>query len=170
MVVYETDLPRVGKKFDLDLDRNAKLVVVVHNTGKRELFLQESSDCDPKKLFEASEETANQLGTIMEGTYFQSVRDETISTVLDRDALLEWVRVAETSALVDETIAESGLLETDASIIAIQRGSETIRNPDPETTLRGGDTLVAIGDRRSHTALEAIASGEAADRSDRGES
>ena len=37
MTVYESDLPGVGKKFEVDLDDEATLVIVIHNTGKREV-------------------------------------------------------------------------------------------------------------------------------------
>jgi len=37
MTVYESDLPGVGKKFEVELDDERRLVIVIHNTGKQEL-------------------------------------------------------------------------------------------------------------------------------------
>jgi len=36
MTVYESDLPGVGKKFEVELENGERLVIVTHNTGKRE--------------------------------------------------------------------------------------------------------------------------------------
>jgi len=162
MAVYESDLPGVGKKFEIDLDGEAQLVVVIHNTGKRELFVRESPDADSEKLFELSDKLARQVGTIMEGAYFQPIRDDEISTVLDDDTIIEWTKVTDESELVGTTIAESGVRQrTGVSIIAVQRGDETIQNPPPDVEIRTDDTLVSIGDREGHTELERLAAGEA---------
>mgnify|MGYP003835618955 CR=1 FL=1 len=162
MAVYESDLPGVGKKFEIDLDGEAQLVVVIHNTGKRELFVRDSPDADSEKLFELSDKLARQVGTIMEGAYFQPIRDDEISTVLDDDTIIEWAKVTDESELVGTTLAESGVRQrTGASIIAVQRGNETIQNPPPDVEFEVDDTLVSIGDRESHAELERLAAGEA---------
>jgi len=162
MAVYESDLPGVGKKFEIDLDGEAQLVIVIHNTGKRELFVRESENADSEKLFELSDKLARQVGTIMEGAYFQPIRDDEISTVLDDDTIIEWAKVTEESELVGTTLAESGVRQrTGASIIAVQRGDETIQNPPPDVEFEVDDTLVSIGDRESHTELERLAAGDA---------
>jgi TrkA domain protein len=70
-------------------------VIVTHNTGKREVFRREDPDADSEKLFELSDETARQVGTILKGAYFQPVRSELIETVLGGDTVLEWVAVGD---------------------------------------------------------------------------
>ncbi|MBZ9538433.1 potassium channel family protein [Modicisalibacter tunisiensis] len=44
------------------------------------------------------------------------------------------------------TVADLPLDETDLSLIAIKRGSEVVRDPAGDTSLRGNDHLVLIGD------------------------
>ncbi|WP_246999425.1 cation:proton antiporter regulatory subunit [Halosolutus gelatinilyticus] len=162
MAVYETDLPGVGKKFEIDLDGEAQLVIVIHNTGKRELFLRQTPEADSEKVFELSDKLARQVGTIMEGAYFQPIRDDQISTVLDDETIIEWAKVTAESSLIGKTLTESGIRQrTGVSIIAIQRGGETIQNPPPDVTIEEGDTLVSIGDRESHQEFERLAAGEA---------
>lgn len=161
MVIHETDLPGVGKKFEVDLEDDTQLVIVIHNTGKRELFLRATPDADSDKLFELSDKMARQVGTIMEGAYFQPIRDDTVSTVLGEDTLIEWAKVTDRSSLVGDTLRESNIRQkTGASIVAIQRGDDTIDNPGPEISIQQGDTLVALGDRESHRKLERFASGD----------
>ncbi len=167
MVIYESDLPGVGKKFEIDLEDETQLIIVIHNTGKRELFFRETPDDDSEKLFELSDKMARQIGTIMEGAYFQPIKDTTVSTVLGENTLIEWAKVTESAELIGKTIEESEIRNrTGASIIAIQRGEKTIDHPTAETVLERGDTLVALGDRDSHKKLENLAGGETADGDD----
>ncbi|MDZ5813165.1 potassium transporter TrkA, partial [Halorubrum sp. AD140] len=38
MTITESDLPGVGKKFEIELGGGEAMIVVIHNTGKREVF------------------------------------------------------------------------------------------------------------------------------------
>ncbi|NHN46157.1 cation:proton antiporter regulatory subunit [Halostella sp. JP-L12] len=160
MAVYESDLPGVGKKFEIDLNDESQLVVVIHNTGKRELFLRPEPNADSEKLFELSDKLARQVGTIMEGAYFQPIQTDTIETVISEDSLIEWVKLTDDSPVAGRTLRDARIRqETGASIIAVQRGDETITNPAPDTELRPDDTLVAVGSREEHDELQAYVTG-----------
>jgi len=150
VTVYESDLPGVGKKHEIDLDDGSRLVVVTHNTGKREVFRRASEDADSEKLFELSDQLARQVGTILEGAYFQPVRTGNIETLLGGNTVLEWVDVAADSPLAGATLGETNVRqETGATILAVQRGEETIVNPGGETVVEAGDTLLAVGPREA---------------------
>ena len=160
MTVYESDLPGVGKKHEIDLPDGSRLVVVTHNTGKREVFRRESADADSQKLFDLPDDLARQVGTILEGAYFQPVRSQQIETVLGEGTVLEWVTVEDDSPVAGRSIGEADFrAETGASIIAIQRADETITNPGSGTELRTGDTLVVIGAREQCRAFERAVTG-----------
>jgi len=66
MPITESDLPGVGKKFEIDLD-DGEMVVVIHNTGKREVFRRPTPDADSEKVFEFSDDLARTIGSIIEG-------------------------------------------------------------------------------------------------------
>jgi TrkA domain protein len=160
MTVYESDLPGVGKKFEIELDDESTLIVVIHNTGKREVFRREGEE-DSVKLFELSDRMARQIGTILEGAYFQPIATDTAETMLDDDSLLEWIKVAEGSELVGRTL--EGLdfrSETGASVVSIQRDEGTESNPGPETVIRSDDTLIVLGTREACRRAESLAGGE----------
>ena len=151
MTVFESDLPGVGKKFEVELDGDERLVVVTHNTGKREVFHRRGND-DAEKLFELSDRLARQVGTILEGAYFRPVATETTETMLDEDTLFEWVSVVEGSDLVGHTLEELDFREeTGASVVAVQRDGETESNSGARTTVRAGDTWSSSGRGRSAT-------------------
>ncbi|WP_049981470.1 cation:proton antiporter regulatory subunit [Halolamina rubra] len=157
MTVYESDLPGVGKKFEIELDDGGLLVIVTHNTGKREVFLKADADADSEKLFEASDRLARKIGTILEGAYFQPVQSEQGETVLSDDTYIEWYSVSETADVAGKTLAAADIRgRTGVSVVAIQRGDELISPPTPETVLEVGDTLVIIGDREDCAEFEEL--------------
>ncbi|ELZ30868.1 potassium/proton antiporter regulatory subunit, cpa2 family protein [Halogeometricum pallidum JCM 14848] len=147
MTVYESDLPGVGKKHEVELGDGARLVIVTHNSGKREVFRRADADSDSEKLFELSDQLARQVGTLLEGAYFQPVQTDRIETLLGEDTLLEWVEVGPDSPVAGKTLAESDLRQaTGASVIAIERENEdVIVSPGGDAVVEAGDTLVVIG-------------------------
>jgi TrkA domain protein len=148
VTVYESDLPGVGKKHEIELGDGSRLVIVTHNTGKREVFRRPTPEADSEKLFDLSDQLARQVGTLLEGAYFQPVRSQVIETVLDGDTVLEWVTLAADSEYVGQTLGEADIRgRTGVSIIAVQREAETIANPGADTRLEAGDTLIALGPR-----------------------
>jgi TrkA domain protein len=161
VTVYESDLPGVGKKFEVDLDDDSRLVIVTHNTGKREVFRRPDPDSDSEKLFELSDTLARQIGTILEGAYFQPVRSQSIETVLGEDTLIEWVQVADGSVVAGKTLAEAGVRQrTGVSVLAVQRGDETITNPGADTEIRSGDTLIVVGSREGCRSFDEFVASE----------
>jgi len=157
MTVYETDLPGVGHKFELELDGDRRLVVLIHHDGKRELYLRPDADSDSEKLFSLDDQRARQLGSILEGAHFQPIETDDIEVPLG-EAIIEWTDVDDDSPLVGQTIATTEIRErTGASVIAVQRGEETIANPGPETTVEAGDLLVTLGTRDEQHAVDEIA-------------
>ena len=161
MTVYETDLPGVGKKHEIELGDGSRLVVVTHNTGKREVYRRQDEDADSEKLFELPDQLARQVGTILEGAYFQPVRSQSIETLLGGDTLIEWVEVPEGSQLAGKTLRETDLRqETGANVILVQRGDMTITNPGGDTELRVGDTLLAVGPREACRTFQSLVTGE----------
>jgi TrkA domain protein len=157
MTVYESDLPGVGKKFEIELDDDRFLVIVTHNTGKREVFLKEDEDADSEKIFQASDRLAREIGTILEGAYFQPIEADDVETVLSGDTYIEWYKVSETAEIAGQTLSEADIRDrTGVSVVAMQRGEELISPPTPETTLEVGDMLVAIGDREDCARFEEL--------------
>lgn len=157
MTIYESDLPGVGKKFEVELEDDSRLVIVTHNTGKREVYLKPDADADGDKLFEVSDRLARKIGTILEGAYFQPVQAEAVETMLSDETYLEWYTVTVSAEIAGQSLAEADIRDrTGVSIVAIQRGDELISPPTPETVLEIDDTVVVIGDREDCTRFEEL--------------
>jgi TrkA domain protein len=160
MTVYETDVPGVGKKFELDIGSGARAVVILHHDGRVELFRRDSPDADSKKLLDLSSRQANHLGSILEGAYFESVDLDDLSVPLG-DAIIEWVEVTDDSPVAGSTLAAANVrAETGVSVIAVQRDGDTEPNPDPDTVVEPGDVLVALGTREEQSALVHLVRGD----------
>ncbi|ELK54055.1 MULTISPECIES: cation:proton antiporter regulatory subunit [Haloferax] len=160
MTVYESDLPGVGKKHEVDLGDGSRLVIVTHNSGKREVFRRASADSDSEKLFELTDKLARQVGTLLEGAYFQPVQTETIETLLGDNTLIEWVEVGANSDIAGKTLGESDLRQaTGASVIAIERGDEVVTSPGGDAMVEAGDTLVVIGPKTACRDFVALVKG-----------
>ena len=57
MMIRESDLPGVGKKFEIDLG-DEEMIVVIHNTGKREVFRRDDPDADSERVFAFDDDPA----------------------------------------------------------------------------------------------------------------
>lgn len=148
MEFKETELPGVGKKFSVITSKGDKIAVVVHLSGKKELFYFEADDYDePVCDIEMSDEEAKQLGSILMGTYFQPVQEEAKQLLL-KNLIIEWVKVDENSPLKDKSIKEAEVRrKSGATIISIIRGENTITNPLPDEVIREGDVLIVVGNK-----------------------
>lgn len=154
MTVYESEIPGVGRKFELELDDGKRLVVLVHHDGRREIFRRPSPEADSEKVVDLSAEESRRLATLLQGATFETVDVADLEVPLE-GAIIEWLTVGDGSTFVGRTLGESDLRrETGASVIAIQRGDRTLPNPDPEERLEAGDVLVAIGTRAELAELD----------------
>jgi TrkA domain protein len=160
MTIYEAEVPGVGHKFELELDGEARLVVIIHHDGKREVYRRPDPDADSEKLFSLSGKQARQLGSILEGAYFQPVDLDEVSVPLG-EAIIGWLEVPENAPIAEQTLADASIRkQTGVSVMAIQRGEETLSNPDPSERLQAGDVLVTLGTREEQGDLDDLLAGE----------
>lgn len=146
MDVTETDLPGVGKRFEVDLGEGQSAVILVHNTGRRELFVRPEPDADAEKLLDLTNRESRIVGSILEGAYFQPVATDLTETVIGENLLLEWYTLEEGAPLVGSTLAEAGVRDqTGATVAAIERENGVIQSPDPSLRFQAGDKLVIVG-------------------------
>ncbi|WP_254272584.1 cation:proton antiporter regulatory subunit [Haloarcula marina] len=156
MTVYETDVPGVGKKFEVEIGGEERLVIVIHHDGKREVFHKSNPDADADRVFSLTGQRAREVGAILQGAYFQPVETDSVDVPLG-DAIIEWIDVGDDSPLAGQTLADAQVRQqTGASIIAIQRDAETLPNPDADDTIAAGDILVTLGTRDEQSAVEGL--------------
>ncbi len=152
MELRETDLPGIGKKYSIRLKEGRDLVVVIYNTGKREIYLIEGDE--PACIFELTDEEAKELGFLVAGALYQPIKSDKMELIL-KEVVMEWVKVESESHFVGKTIAELQIRRTTgASVIAIVRQDHIIPSPDPyKEKILTGDTLVVVGTRQQISKL-----------------
>lgn len=147
MTVYESELPGVGHQYEIEIGDDERLIVLIHHDGRRDIYRRPSENEDSVPVASLTGKQARQLGSILEGAYFQPVEVDQLEVPLG-GAIIEWVTVEPDSPLAAQTLREADIRQrTGVSILAIQRDEETIANPDPDLTITPGDVIVALGTR-----------------------
>jgi len=78
----EADLPGIGKN-SLSKHHIIKILrIIIHFTGKREIFIYENEDEDAIYDLELSEDDASLIGSILMGTYFKPEQEKQKELIL----------------------------------------------------------------------------------------
>jgi TrkA domain protein len=142
--VTECELPGIGKRYDVHAADGAAVTVVIHHSGRRDLYVHESRN-KPRADVTLTDTQARSLGAILGGAYFKPAAIEAIEAVIG-GLLIDWCTLDDASPGVGKTIAELQVRSrTKMTIAAILRDQSHIVAPEPTERLRSGDRLVVIG-------------------------
>lgn len=145
MGLRESDLPGIGRRYELDVRNRSRLVAVVHVGGRRDLFFFAPRESEPRCHAELDDDDARRLGAILAGSYFRPSVAEGIEEIMGR-LTIDWVVVDESSPAAGKTILDLRVRTvTGMTVIGIVRGRSAITNPEPDTELRAGDRVVVVG-------------------------
>jgi len=161
----ETRLPGIGTKFTLELDGGGRVVVIVHNDGKRELYcFRRAADEDPSAVVTLDDDEARQLGAVIGGAFERPKIVEELEMALG-ELLIEWEPVPDTSPWIGKTLAECGFrAKTGITIIAILREPEPVSGARPDDVIQRGDTLVTVGKAGQYAAFRELLAGQRRDQ------
>lgn len=146
MEVREVELPGIGMKFSFETEDGETLCVVIHKTGRREIYRFLPKQERPESVIELSDAEARELGAILIGTHFQPDVEDTARLAM-KELTIEWLKVHSDSPLTGKTIQENKIRKfTGATIIALFGPTKKILNPAPDTQIEAGDTVVVVGE------------------------
>jgi|SRR5215211_1353998 TrkA domain protein len=142
----ETRLPGVGTKFAFKTDHGARVAVIQHVDGMRELYVfRRADDDEPTAVLQLEDDEARQLGAVLGGAYERPKIVEDLEMALGELAI-EWVPVPPGSPAIGHSLAECGFrARTGITIIAILREPEPVTGAQPTDVIQEGDTLVTVG-------------------------
>jgi len=147
--IKETSLPGIGKKFLLQTRSGEKIVIVVHDDGRREIyhFYREDPD-DSISMVTLDDEESRCIAAILGGMTYRPKALETVDIALG-DMLIEWYKIEPDAYAIGKTIKDLCIRQvTGGTIIAIVEPdqSKTV-NPGPEATFQNGATVVILGEK-----------------------
>ncbi|WP_336365327.1 cation:proton antiporter regulatory subunit [Halalkalicoccus salilacus] len=146
MEIHATELPGIGKRFEIELETEDQIIVIIHKTGQREIFYRSSPNHDAEELVELTDEKARLLGSILIGGFYQPITSDVPRISSEENTTIEWQTLHESSPLIGQSIEQAALREqTGVTVLAVQRGEEVFSNPDPSFEFEAEDTLVTIG-------------------------
>jgi TrkA domain protein len=152
--VQETQLPGVGIRYDFVTSEGARVGVLVHRSGHRELLLYDRDDPDAcRAVIRLDAEDTRILADLLGASHVS----EKLAAMQQIEGLtIDWLTLSPSAAAVGRTLRDAALRsETGVSIVAIVRGNETVPAPAPDFTLEPGDTAVVVGTRQG---IEQLAS------------
>lgn len=159
-LIKETDLPGIGRKFLLNTRSGDKLVVIVHDDGRRELyhFYREDPD-DSISMVTLDDEESRCIAAILGGMAYRPQSLDTVEVALG-DMVIDWYKIEPEAFAIGKTIGELGIRQlTGGTVIAIieHDQSKTI-NPGPESMIKNGATVVILGEKSQVKACKQLLS------------
>ena len=156
--IRESDLPGIGRKFQLEARSGDKLVIVVHDDGRRELYHFDANDPDELLSRVTLNDTeARQVAGIIGGLNYTPKALESVSITLE-DLVIEWYRIAPGSHAIGQTIGQLQVRQTTGTniIAIIEKDGRKRINPGPEQPLDEDTTVVVAGERQQVQAFKRL--------------
>ena len=156
--ISESNLPGVGRKFQIETLSGDRLTIVIHDDGKRELYHFDRKNLSrPASVLTLTDGEARQIAGIVGGLTYVPKALPTSEIILE-DLVLEWFTLPPNAASCGKTIRELGVrTRTGASIVSLIEPNRVTRtNPEADTLLNQGATLIMAGDRTSIAKLKRL--------------
>lgn len=147
--IRESDLPGIGHKIQMETNNGDKVVVIIHDDGKRQIFLFDRNDPEESIAVAALDDgESRRLAAIIGGMTYTPKALQSLEVELD-DLMIDWYKVPSEANSTGKTIGELQLRQkTGASIIAIvEPNKEKKLNPGPSQVIQEHATLVVTGSR-----------------------
>lgn len=154
--ISEANLPGIGQKFQIETMSGDRLIVIIHDDGRRELYHYTRKNFDrAASVLTLSDGEARQIAGIVGGLTYVPKALPSQEVVLE-DLVLEWFTIEHGAHCIGKTIrALQARTITGASIVSIVEPNRVKRtNPEADTLLNEGATLILAGDRSNIKALK----------------
>lgn len=156
--ISESNLPGIGRKFQIETVSGDRLIIVIHDDGRRELYHYDRKNFDrAASVLTLSDGEARQIAGIVGGLTYVPKALPNEEVVLD-DLVLEWFTIEPGYGCIGKTIRDlQARTVTGASIVSLIESNRVKRtNPEADTLLNEGATLILAGDRGNIAALKGL--------------
>ncbi|MDR5045274.1 cation:proton antiporter regulatory subunit [Bacillus thuringiensis] len=148
MNIRESELPGIGYKFHIVTKDNNKMVIVIHDDGRREIYHFDSDHEESISNVSLGDSEARKLAAILGGMVYKPQALETIEMAFE-GITIEWFKVENKALAVGKIIGQLEIRKIyNVTVIAIIRENmKKLFNPGPESVIEEGDMLVVSGER-----------------------
>lgn len=148
MNIRESELPGIGCKFEVITKGNEKLVIVIHDDGRRKMYHFDADHDESISSISLRDSEARQIAAILGGMVYRPQALDTIEMAFE-GLSIEWFKVENNAPVVQKTIGSLHVRKTyNVTIIAIlKKNMKKFFNPGPDSIIEAGDMLVLSGAR-----------------------
>jgi len=144
----QTELPGIGKRFSIKLSSGQIVSVIIHHSGKREIYVLDE-DGDVECTVTLTDQEAREMGMVLAGAFYQPVEGDKMQMLL-KQLVMEWVELPEQSPLIGQTLAEADIRKkTGVIVLGVVREGEIFPAHDPKSfRFKAGDIAIVVGNRQ----------------------
>lgn len=146
--VSEHDLPGIGRSYTIGCSDGARVMAVLHHSGRRDLYVldDEHEPDEPTAIVSLTDDQARQLGAVLSGAYFKPAIVAEVEAVIG-GLLIDWLTVRPDSPAAGRSIAELEIRRMTRMTVAaiVRHDGSSIVAPEPNEVIRTDDQLVVIG-------------------------
>jgi TrkA domain protein len=148
MNIRESELPGIGCKFEIITKNDEKIVIVIHDDGRREIYLFDTDHEDVTSNIAFNDAEARQMAAILGGMTYKPKALETIEMAF-AGLVIEWFKVEPGARAEGKTIGQLDIRNHyNVTVISILKNNmKEMLNVGPEAVIAKGDTLVISGER-----------------------
>ncbi|MFB1098305.1 MULTISPECIES: cation:proton antiporter regulatory subunit [Bacillaceae] len=161
MKCHISQLPGIGSKITLRTGEEGMVVIIVHHSGKRELyFFEDASNDEADFAMDLTADETRELGAQLLGATYQPVDTDQLK-LFRKQIIVDYIELSESSEIANKTLGEAAVRsKTGVTVIGIIQGDETIAIPEPDTVLHPGDVLMSIGKKVQIDAMIDLCAGK----------
>ncbi|MFC6906939.1 cation:proton antiporter regulatory subunit [Halalkalicoccus tibetensis] len=152
--IEETTLPGVGKRYEMYLNEDRSIAVVIQSNGSRQVFCRDDPSEDYEEVMELTDPQARTLGLFLVGAYYQPVAAR-LSEETARGEHIEWYAITENSPIQHMNKSDMER-KTGVKILGVDRDGEIDSVPGDDFDFKAGDRLMVIGTDETHDKLNAV--------------
>jgi TrkA domain protein len=149
--ITENEMPGIGKKFTLETVEGGTVTVIVHLTGRRDVYYSVDDDAKPT-FFALTDEEARRLSAVLGDTFYKPTPMDMLRSALPAGGGIEGGSAASGRTLRELDVRR----QTGVTVLGIKRGAGTITNPPASAMLMRDDYLIVMGSAEELRKLERL--------------